>query len=857
MKRMKKRRSSGQGLSSTSTRLSFLGPVGRYLSPAAFLAALLTAGLSPQGASAATLDWSDPAIDWLPGNNAPNGLTAGQDFQVATAGGGTVTVRFVWATAAGTFEVLDDPEVDPNPAAGGFDGGLGDLLNIQFDPATVAETRDLTIQFLDQAGNPITLDDARFIIADIDDDNLDLWIDQITFSGSLAGAPVSLTGFATEDGTATGARSDTVNFLGEPFTTATVTGTSITAFGVDDVNEGDAPGISPDEEADNRFPEGNLGIDFNAPLDTVQFQFGNGPGSPANPGQHGVGLFNVVFDAAIIGVGKSVGTPVANANGSFTVPYLVRVDNPGDVPLNNVALIDDLRETYGTAANSFSIEAGSVADASGEFAGATALTVNAGYDGRDNNNLLTDTGNTLPVGGFGAVRFNVVVNPANIDLGTVTLSPPATTSGPFNNQITARGTSPSGATVEDLSTDDPNFDNPNGPDSDPNDDGSYDESVPTPVSFNVVPVPRIGVAKQAVSVVEQPTGQFGATTVRVTYDIRVENIGTEALEDVQLVEDLDNTFGANSFAVFSLTRTAGATTVDPNGAFTGTGGNTLLTAAGGTLAVNASTTLRLVIDVDSTATTPAAPGPYDNQVSASATGSDSGDPSNVDDSDSGVEVDPDGDGDPGEEDSPPDPDNPDNDGNENTPTRVRFSPNLNLVKRITAVTRNGAAVPVTGIGTFNNDPSDGDDDLLASLSGNSLPVGVFTVPDTLESGDVVEYTVYFYNNGIGTVEDLELCDELQPPSVLIPGSLQLATPVDLNPAGTTLGFGASGILSPRAPLSALADSCQSAPGTFPSGTPTGGLGVGAGGGVVVGGTTPALDVGSGTVGAFRFEITLP
>lgn len=846
MKRMKKRRSSVQGLSHRSPRLGLtLGVLGKCLSPAALLAVLVGTGLSPQTASAATLDWSDPNVDWVVGQFT-------QEYDVATAGGGSVTIRFTWVPD--DFVVLDDPTVPPS----NFDGGLGDLLNIQFDPDVIAETRDLTIEFLDAAGNPITVDDAQFIIADIDRDNENLWTDQISFSGTLAGNPVSLSGFATEDGTAGGVRSDTVNFLGQPFATGTVTGTNIVAFGVEDVNQGDANGIAPDEEADNRFPEGNLGIDFNGPLDTAQFQFSNGPGSPANPGQHGVGLFNVAFSPVLIGVGKSVGDPVANGNGSFTVPYLVRVDNPGDVPLSNVALIDDLRETYGTAANSFSIEAGSVADASGDFIGATALTVNTGYDGRDNNNLLTATGNTLPVGGFGVVQFNVVVTPANIDLGTISLSPPATTSGPFSNQITARGTSPAGATAEDLSTDDPNFDNPDGPNSDPNGDGSPDESTPTPVSFNIVPIPRIGVAKQAVSVVEQPTGQFGATTVRVTYDIRVENIGTEALEDVALVENLDATFGANSFAVVSLTRTAGAATVAPNNAFTGAAaGNTLLTAAGGTLAVNASTTLRLVVDVDSTATTPAAPGPYDNQVSASATGVDSGDPSNVDDSDSGVEVDPDGDGDPGEEDSPADPDNPDDDGNENTPTRVRFSPSLNLVKRITAVTRSGAAVPVTGIGTFNNDPNDGDDDILANLSGNSLPIGVFTIPDALESGDVVEYTVYFYNNGVGSVDDLELCDELQSPSVLIPGSLALAAPTALNAAGTTLSFGASSLLSPRAPLSALADSCQSAPGTFPSGTPAGGLGVGAGGGVVVGGTTPALNVGSGTVGAFRFEITLP
>ena len=262
------------------------------------------------------------------------------------------------------------------------------------------------------------------------------------------------------------------------------------------------------------------------------------------------------------------------------------------------------------------------------------------------------------------------------------------------------------------------------------------------------------------------------------------------------------------------------------------------------------------MDISSPNLTPALPGPYDNQISATATDANGNETSDL--SDSGTDVDADGDGEPNEDNgSPADPDNPDNDGNENTPTRVRFSPDVRLVKRITRVTRNGTDLAIPNIGSFNDQAGDSDDNTLAALSGNSLPVGLADISQAVQSGDVIEYTIYFFNAGFGTAENLELCDELQPPSVLQPASLELAQPTALSPGGTTLNFSNIGPLSPRAPLSPLEPSCLSAPGEFPSGIPAGGLGAGAGGGVVVGGPNSGLNVDAGEAGAFRFDIQLP
>ena len=555
--------------------------------------------------------------------------------------------------------------------------------------------------------------------------------------------------------------------------------------------------------------------------------------------------------APAIGVSKRVISASTQADGDFEVVYETTVENLGDVALTNVQLTEDLDPTYGEG--SFTILVPPTFTARG-LAGEVTLAVNAGFDADAPNGTPGDTnilaaGQTLQVGENSTFRFTVEIDNDSPTLGPIP--------GTFENQIEAVGTPPTGAPVSDLSDDGTEQDaNPN--DGQPG--NGPDENTPTPVVLP--PTPVIGVAKQVVSTVIEPAGTFGTDTVRVTYSIIVANIGTVPLEQVQLDENLDTVYGTGTFQVVSLTPTGGATSVAADPGFDGIGGgNTTLLAdtAGtptGTLAIGATSTFQLVVDVDagSPNLTPALPGPYDNQIEANATDA-AGNPTS-DLSDSGTDVDPDGDGDPNE-DGPEDPDNPANDGSENTPTRVRFSPDVRLVKRITRVTRGGADVAIANINSFNDQAGDTNDNTLATLSGNSLPLGLSNITDELQSGDIVEYTVYFFNAGLGTAENLEFCDELQPPSVLQPTSLTLAQPTALSAGGTTLNFSNIGPLSPRAPLSALEPSCISAPGSFPSGIPAGGLGVGAGGGVVVGGPASGLNIDASSVGAFRFEIQIP
>ncbi|MBD2021176.1 DUF11 domain-containing protein [Leptolyngbya sp. FACHB-36] len=137
-------------------------------------------------------------------------------------------------------------------------------------------------------------------------------------------------------------------------------------------------------------------------------------------------------------------------------------------------------------------------------------------------------------------------------------------------------------------------------------------------------------------------------------------------------------------------------------------------------------------------------------------------------------------------------DQPDPNTNNNRDTARVGAPNLRLVKRITAVTRNG--VPTT-FSQFVDDPGN-TNDTAAGWSSLS-PVGVPRIgpADPLRSGDEVEYTIYFLSDGRQPVLGTSVCDPVPPGTSLIPNSSQIqrgtGTPL---PGGTPF--------SPLAPLPA-------------------------------------------------------
>ncbi len=406
----------------------------------------------------------------------------------------------------------------------------------------------------------------------------------------------------------------------------------------------------------------------------------NNNGNPSEPGENDP--TPITFDNPVIGVAKSVAAVTNNGNGSYTVVYSLLVKNLGNVALSNVQVSDNLLATF---AGAQVITVVSVTS--------PTFTTNPGYTGTGNNNLLA-SGQSLAVGGSGTILI------------TVTVTPDPEFMGPFYNQATATGTSPGGVTTTDKSD--------NGVDPDPNHNGNPGEpgeDDPTPI--DLTERPAIGVAKSVGAVTNHGSGSY-----TVVYNLVVENLGDVNLSNVQVTDSLAATFsGATSIIVNSVT--SSGFTVNPG--YNG-GTNANLLAAGNTLAVGAVKTIQVTVTV-----TTAAPGPYNNQ--ATATGVSPAGTAVSDLSDNGINPDPNGNqnaNEPGE--------------NDPTPVRLDESPAIGAAKTLVSSTNNGSGtytvvydVLVKNIGTVTLSNVQVTDDLAATFAGATSFSGASV---SLQSGSV-------------------------------------------------------------------------------------------------------------------------
>jgi uncharacterized repeat protein (TIGR01451 family) len=429
-----------------------------------------------------------------------------------------------------------------------------------------------------------------------------------------------------------------------------------------------------------------------------------------------------------IGLAKRVASSVNLGNGVFRVTYELVVRNQGNVDLNNVQVTEDLTTTFAQA-TSFTVSPNSVSSPSGN------LAPNPNYNGRTDTNLLAGT-DALVVGQSKTIQFVVDVTPgANL--------------GPYNNQAVARGTAPNGQTVEDPSQ--------NGTNPDPDGDGNPgNNSDPTPVSFAANPV--LGVAKSVASVVDAGNGNS-----TVTYSIRAQNLGDVPLNNLQLTENLVTTFGSVPFTVNRVSAPQGNLTPNPN--YNGRTDLNLL-AGTDTLALGETKTLELVVTI----TPPNERRTFTNQVEGTATSPTGQTVRDL--SQNGIN---------------PDPDSDRNPTNNDVPTPLVIGPNLRLVKRITNITRGGAPVSGVDFTSFTPDPGDDDDDVSgwSNLPGGVLS-GVYNLGsnNALQTGDEVEYTVYYLSDGTQSVSDVKICDPIPDKTTFIPDSFQLGQGILLNQQAT-------------------------------------------------------------------------
>ncbi|MBD2357200.1 carboxypeptidase regulatory-like domain-containing protein [Tolypothrix sp. FACHB-123] len=90
--------------------------------------------------------------------------------------------------------------------------------------------------------------------------------------------------------------------------------------------------------------------------------------------------------------------------------------------------------------------------------------------------------------------------------------------------------------------------------------------------------------------------------------------------------------------------------------------------------------------------------------------------------------------------------------------------NILLVKRITAI----ASTNTQGnqFNTFVDDPNDQNDNALSSVA-----IGQYEIPTPLQSGDEVEYTIYFRTDG--SLENINFCDLIPQSTTYLPNSISV------------------------------------------------------------------------------------
>ncbi|MBD2319549.1 beta strand repeat-containing protein [Phormidium tenue] len=94
----------------------------------------------------------------------------------------------------------------------------------------------------------------------------------------------------------------------------------------------------------------------------------------------------------------------------------------------------------------------------------------------------------------------------------------------------------------------------------------------------------------------------------------------------------------------------------------------------------------------------------------------------------------------------------DNNGEDVT---VGAPPNLNLVKRITAINN----IPITGFADAPNTATSNDNDPNWPTANTQYLRGAIDVP-SVQPNDVIEYTIYFLSNGGRSARNVQLCDRI-------------------------------------------------------------------------------------------------
>ncbi|WP_298608383.1 gliding motility-associated C-terminal domain-containing protein, partial [uncultured Spirosoma sp.] len=260
-----------------------------------------------------------------------------------------------------------------------------------------------------------------------------------------------------------------------------------------------------------------------------------------------------------LGLALAVVKVEAQPDNSYNVTYKGTIKNIGGIDLQGLSLVDSLSQVFLSPA-SYSVVGAPV------VASGSTLVANASFNGHTQPDLLTGA-STLAAGAQDEVVFVVNVKPNG-------------NNGPFYSRATVTGTTPDASqTARDVSN--------NGV------DPVADGAVATTVRFDL-PQGLLGIAKEAGT----PT-LVAAGVYDVPYTITLTNMGSLPLRQIQVSDNLTQTFGSGALIVSNRIRVTGTGTVTVDTLYTGQGLLTkMLVDTASTLAVGAKATLGFTVRVD-------------------------------------------------------------------------------------------------------------------------------------------------------------------------------------------------------------------------------------------------------------------
>jgi fimbrial isopeptide formation D2 family protein/uncharacterized repeat protein (TIGR01451 family) len=280
------------------------------------------------------------------------------------------------------------------------------------------------------------------------------------------------------------------------------------------------------------------------------------------------------FRTSQIRSAKTHGTAVQNADGTYTVPVTIRVENTGNVDLTNLTLFDDVATEWGNAYIGLSNQS---VNAVAPFTGTLPL-VNPAWNTTNTSVDMINGGAAvlLPNEAF-EFTFDALVDPDAVDSTSDFLSNQAEASGDGENHD---GTM---VTVSDESGNESSIDE------------GVDNDEPTPLI-----IPEVILTKRLISSTIASSETAG--NLDAVYEFVYENTGTVTLQAPTITDDWNTQFGAMFVGVVDMdlsddTIAPGASGVGGNAAYTGAAADNLLDGAG-QLLPGEIVTVRVTIEVD-------------------------------------------------------------------------------------------------------------------------------------------------------------------------------------------------------------------------------------------------------------------